>query len=112
ADLCPLPVAAPLPRVLLLMVERLSPESDLGGGRKNKKTAPDTEEVRQRDQRCLVVLASLRWYYPGQVLRVVRLGGLSAVWPRFRRRRIVRFGSFMRVGVLGLSCRTDRTIEG
>jgi hypothetical protein len=26
-----------------------------------------------------VVLASLRWYYPGQVLRVVRSGGLSAV---------------------------------
>jgi len=54
--------------VLLLMAEILSPKRELCSVVKNKKTAPDAEEVRQRDQRCLVVLASLRWYYPGQVL--------------------------------------------
>src|SRR5437868_1452884 len=78
ADLCPLPVADPLPGVWSLMRSSFL----LNAVFSNKKAAPiKNKGVRQRDQRYPVVLASLRWYYPGQVLRVVRSGGLSAVWP-------------------------------
>jgi len=60
--------------------EILSPERELYSIIENKKAAPNAQGVRQRDQRRSVVLASLRWYYPGQVLRVIRSGGLSAMW--------------------------------
>src|SRR5512138_3450163 len=68
ADLCPLPAADPLPSVWSLMESSFLRNAVSS----NKKAAPiKNKGVRQRDQRCPVVLASLRWYYPGQVLRVV-----------------------------------------
>ena len=59
--------------------EILSPKRELCAVVKNKNATPLTGGAAERPT-VPVVLASLRWYYPGQVLRVVRLGGLSAVW--------------------------------
>src|SRR5262245_24177625 len=70
-DVCSLPVATPLPIVLLLMEEILSPKRELCSVIEHKKTAPDVEWGAAERSTVSVVLASLRWYYPGQVLRVV-----------------------------------------
>jgi hypothetical protein len=44
----------------------------------NKKATPPDPKVRLNPHNVRCIPASLRWYYPGQVVRVVRSFGLSA----------------------------------